>query len=370
MKIQLKPVAQQVIVITGATSGIGRATALAAAQQGAHIVVASRDSDALDALVDELNAQGAQALAVPTDVGDMVDHQNLMDAALARFGHVDTWVNNAGVSVFGRLEDVPIDDQRQLFETNFWGVVYGSLVAARHLKKSGGALINLGSELSDVAVPLQGAYSASKHAVKGYTDALRMELLQENAPVSVTLIKPASINTAFVDNAPNYMAYRAQLPAPLYDPSVVAKAILFAAANPRRDIYVGSASKVTSSLAHRAPALLDKIMASVMYRQQRTDVPNGEPGGALHKSRHKPMLSASTDRTVRQHSAYTTLTTSGQKPALAGGALAAVLLVAGTLLWKRSGANRPGMYLMHAISPGGEHHRRGEAVVGLKGVFR
>src|SRR5213076_34618 len=110
-----------------------------------------------------------------------------------RFGGFDTWVNNAGVSVYGRIEQVPIEDLRKIFETNFWGVVYGSRIAMEQMKNTGGggALINIGSTLSDRAIPLQGMYSASKHAVKGFTDALRIELESESAPVSVTLIKPA-----------------------------------------------------------------------------------------------------------------------------------------------------------------------------------
>ena len=346
MKYQLKPVSTQTIVITGATSGIGRATALAAARQGAKIVIAARDADALDALATELNGLGGEALAVPTDVGDMIDHENLLTAALERFGTIDTWVNNAGVSIFGKLEDVSIEDQRQLFETNFWGVVYGSLVAVRHLKVHCGALINLGSEVSDMAIPLQGAYSASKHAVKGYTDALRLELMEEKAPVSVTLIKPASINTSFVDNAKNYMDRAPQLPSPLYEPEIVADAILFAAAHARRDIYVGSASKIASSAAHRAPNLMDKILAGAMFKQQRTEVPSEGQGGALYESRRAPQVRKVTDRAVRKSSTYTTLTTTGQKKALTGGAIATALLLIGTAAWhsKRQGQHRGDMY--------------------------
>src|SRR5207237_3691332 len=139
---------------------------------------------------------------------------------------------NAGVSVYGKLMDVPLADLRQLFETNFWGVVYGSRVACEYLRMRGGALINIGSTLSDRAIALQGIYSASKHAVKGFTDALRMELEEQGAPVSVTLIQPTSINTPFPRHAKNYMEAEATLPPPVYAPDVVADAILHCAENP------------------------------------------------------------------------------------------------------------------------------------------
>ena len=129
----------------------------------------------------------------------------LGEAALLEFGTVDTWVNNAGLSIYGKLTDVPLADKRKLFDINFWGVVHGCRTAIRLMKHRGGVLINIGSEVSDVAIPLQGIYSASKHAVKGYTDALRMELEHDRIPIAVTLVKPSAINTP-------YPGARAQLP--------------------------------------------------------------------------------------------------------------------------------------------------------------
>ncbi len=131
-------------------------------------------------------------------VGDVADRDamvSLAETAVRELGGFDTWINNAGVSIYGRIEDVPVDDARRLFETNYWGVVHGSLAALPHLRRSGGALINLGSILSDTGYPLQGHYTASKHAVKGFTDSLRLELEHDEAPVSVTLIQPAVIDT-------------------------------------------------------------------------------------------------------------------------------------------------------------------------------
>jgi short-subunit dehydrogenase len=190
-RIKLKPLNEQVIVITGATSGIGLATARAAAKAGARVMLAGRDEAALKTITVDLNATGAQVDYVIADMRDTAQVQAAADRAIQRYGGFDTWVNNAGGSIYGRFDEVPMEEQQDLFDTNYWGIVRGSTVAVAYLRQHGGALINLGSEVSDIAIPLQSAYVASKHAVKGFTDALRLELIDERAPVSVTLIKPS-----------------------------------------------------------------------------------------------------------------------------------------------------------------------------------
>jgi short-subunit dehydrogenase len=197
---------------------------------------------------------------------------------MERFGRIDTWVNNAGVSIFGRLEDIAPEDHERLFQTNFWGVVHGSLEAVKRMKtRGGGALINLGSEVSDRAVPLQAMYSASKHAIKAFTDALRMELEAEQAPISVTLIKPAAVDTMFTVHARNYMDKEPALPPPVYAPELVAEAILHAAQHPKRDVFVGGAAKMISLGAWTMPRMLDRYMRRTMFRQQRSEV-DSTPG--------------------------------------------------------------------------------------------
>jgi short-subunit dehydrogenase len=296
MQIALKKLSEQVMVITGATSGVGLVTARRAAQRGARLVLLARNEDALKQLVFELGRKGCEAIHVVGDVGVEEDVRRAAQAAIERFGGFDTWVNNAGISIFGRNEDVSLQDQRRLFQTNFWGVVHGSLVALEHLKTRGGAIINLGSEVSDRAVPLQGIYSASKHAVKGFTDSLRVELEAEGAPVTVTLIKPAALDTMFVEHAKNYMEVEPKLPPPVYAPELAADAILHAAEHPTRDIFVGGAAKLLSSAAHYAPRLLDGMMRRIALRQQRTDAPARdrsrnslyEPGGDLQERQGHP----------------------------------------------------------------------------------
>ena len=224
MSVSLKPLDQQTLVVTGASSGIGPTTARKAAERGARVVLAARSGDDLRQLAGEIGTD--QAVAVEADVTNRDDVRRIAQAAQDTFGGFDTWVNDAGAFVYGRLEEVPIEDMRQLFEVNLWGLVYGSLEAVAHLKGRGGALTNVGSVLSDRAIVLQGIYSASKHAVKGFTDALRMELEDEGAPVSVTLVKPSAIDTSYPTHAKNYMDERASIPPPVYAPDVVARAIL------------------------------------------------------------------------------------------------------------------------------------------------
>jgi NADP-dependent 3-hydroxy acid dehydrogenase YdfG len=188
MNRKQKRLAEQVIVITGASSGIGLATARMAAKKGARLVVAARNENALRQLTQEIRDAGSEGACVVADVGDEAQVREIARVAQERFGGFDTWVNNAGIGIYGPLQEGTIEDYRRLFDTNFWGVVYGSLEAVRHLSERGGSLINVGSTVSDRALFLQGMYSASKHAVKGFTDALRMEVEQAGKPVSVTLI--------------------------------------------------------------------------------------------------------------------------------------------------------------------------------------
>lgn len=281
MAARFKPLDQQVMVITGASSGIGLCTALLAAEKGAGVVLAARSGDTLEAVVKQLTEAGHEAIAVPTDVGDREQLQNLAAAAIQRFGRIDTWVNDAGVAIYGKLDQVSESDSRRLFDTNFWGVVNGSLVALPYLRESGGALINIGSEVSDAVVPFQGMYSASKHAVKGFTDALRVEVEQlDEAPVSITLIQPTAVNTPYPQHARNYMAQEPKLPSPMIDPHRVAEAILEAAAEGGRDVTVGAMAKLDTTVSKLLPSLGDKMSAMQANRQQR-DMPPRAPEGTL-----------------------------------------------------------------------------------------
>lgn len=283
MTPKLKSIDQQVVVITGASSGIGLATAQMAAALGAKLVLSARNEDALAEITDAINAADGKATHVVADVGDRSQVQRIANAAIARFGRIDTWVNDAGLSIYGRLHEVSEEDNRRLFDTNFWGVVNGSLVALPHLLRNGGALINIGSEVSDAVVPLQGMYSASKHAVKGFTDALRVEIEEvDKAPVSITLIQPSAVNTPFPQHARNYMDREPKLPTPQIDPYQVANAIIDAATKPTRDIKVGMMAKLNTAMHKLIPALAEKLEAKQANRQHY-DEPPRDPQGALYR---------------------------------------------------------------------------------------
>lgn len=278
MAINLKPLTEQAIVVTGATSGNGLAVVEHAVRRGAAVVAAARNAAALDALRWRLSADGARIVTCVADVSDPAAVEHIAEAALAAFGGFDSWVNNAGTGTYGTLEQVPLVDHRRVFDVNYFGVLYGSLVAARYLReRGGGAIINVGSILGDRAILQQGPYCATKHAVQALTDTLRMELEREGAGISVTLIKPGAIDTPFPEHARNFMDQPPRLPPPLYTPEVVADAILFACANPRRTLYAGGGGLLSSLLSQAAPRLADIIMEAAGTRvQQKSDDP-GDP---------------------------------------------------------------------------------------------
>jgi len=272
--MNLKKISEQTIVITGATSGIGLTTARMAAQQGARLLLIARNYDALNELTNEINSGGGRAISYAADVADENALRSAANKAITEFGGFDTWVNNAGGAIYGKIADVSNEDSRRLFETNFWGVVYGSRIAVEHLRTRGGALINVGSEVSDIVVPLIGMYAASKHAVKGFTDAFRMEIEADALPVSVTLIKPTAIHTPFPEHAKNYMPFEPTLPPPVYAPELVAEAILHCAQNQVRDFFVGETAAAHSAMATYAPRLTDKFMELTGESQQNSGKPS------------------------------------------------------------------------------------------------
>jgi short-subunit dehydrogenase len=282
MAIDLRPVSEQVIVITGASSGIGLATARRAVAAGAKVVLVARSEQRLDREVEEMRRGGGDAIRIVADVASRAEMERVAAETVETYGRIDTWINDAGVSIYGRLEDVSEEDSRRLFDVNFWGVVNGSLAALPHLRRNGGALVNVGSEVSDAVIGLQGMYSASKHAVKGFTDALRIEVEElGEAPVSITLVQPTATDTPFPQHARNYMPNEPALPTPLDDPEDVAEAILEAAAKPRRNVVVGLA-KLNVATAKLAPRLGDKMSAKQSLRQQYEEPPR-DPEGSLFR---------------------------------------------------------------------------------------
>lgn len=335
MTPRLKPLKDQVIVITGASSGIGLVTARMAAKRGARLVLTARNHEALQQAAERITSDesnGGMATYVAADVSDEAAVRRVAEEAIARFGRIDTWVNGAGVSIYGRLMDVSLEDQRRLFDTNFWGVVIGSRIAVPHLRK-GGALINIGSILSDRAVPLQGMYCASKHAVKAFTDSLRMELEHDRLPIAVTLIKPYSIDTPYAEHAKNYLATEPSFPLPVYAPEVVAEAILHCAEHPTRDVYAGGSAKVMATVGNLAPRLTDKMMET-FFDMQLSDRPDQD---RTNNSLYAPTSGLKERGGRAAYVAETSLYTQASlHPLLTGAALAATGLTLASWLRRRA----------------------------------
>ena len=334
MNADLKPVEEQTIVITGASSGIGLTTARMAADRGAKVVLAARSEDALRELAEEIRGNGGEAEYVVADVSDRDDVREIARTAEEAFGGFDTWANVAGAFLYGRLQDVPVEDMRKLFDTNVWGLLYGSLEATEHLKgRDGGAIINIGSVVSDRSLLLQGSYSASKHAVKGFTDALRMELEDESAPVSVTLVKPSAIDTPYPEHAKNYMDEEAELPPPLYAPDTVARTILYCAENPTRDVFVGSGGKSMSMLGYYASGLMDTIMEKFFAPMERGDErPRPRERNVIDEPVGELEERGDYEGHVSESSLYTK---ASLRPRLTGAALAGIGLVGAALYARR-----------------------------------
>jgi short-subunit dehydrogenase len=333
-----KRLRDQVVVITGASSGIGLATARLAAARGARVVLTSRNERDLRMATEDINIRGGRATHVVVDVAVPTDVDRIADVAIREFGGFDTWVNNAGVSIYGKLIDVPMEDKKRLFDTNFWGVVNGCRTAVRHFARRGGTIINIGSIVSDRAIPLQGMYSASKHAVLGYTDALRMELEHDKLPVTVTLVKPASVNTPFVDHARNYMAEAPTLPPPVYAPDVVAEAILRCAERRIREITVGGGGRLITAIGRLAPRTTDVYMERALFDQQKDQSRSVSPQDSLYSPARDGDTTGPYAGHVMKSSIYTKAVMSDVTralPYLAAGAL----LAAGVKRWRTSEIN-------------------------------
>jgi len=272
-----QPVAEQVVVITGASSGIGRATALAFAAAGARVVCAARSAEALGTLVEQIRAGGGLAVAAPTDVADPVQVRALADLAERTYGRIDTWVSNAAVGVWGRVEDITDEEFDRVMRVNFLGQVHGVHAALPALRRAGGGtIIGVVSVEGARAVPLQGPYTASKFALRAFYDTLRTELAQEGAPIGVTAILPASIATPFFEHARSKLGVMAKPPPPVYAPEVVARSIVYAAGHPRREILVGGAAAAFALAQRLSPALTDAVLSirRLGAGSQRTDRPD------------------------------------------------------------------------------------------------
>ncbi len=269
-----------VVVITGASSGIGRATALDLAQKGVHVVAAARREEALNSLVRECESLGTPALAVPTDVTDEDAVQRLAARATEQFGGIDTWINNAGVNLFARFEEAPSDAFRKVIETNLFGYIHGARAAIQRFRKQGhGTLINISSMLARGGSPYISAYVTSKYGINGLTKSLRQELRDTN--IDVCLVMPASVDTPMYQQAANYTGRAVKPMEPIYDPSKVSKAIIKMIKKPTDEVYVGNVGRMMGTLNKVSHRSYEKAMARQVERDHFRELPSPERDGNL-----------------------------------------------------------------------------------------
>lgn len=270
--MKLKPIEQQVVAVVGASSGIGRETALQFAKRNAKVVVSARTESGLASLVDEITALGGDAIAIPADVAEFDQVKSIVDKTIDRYGRLDTWVHAAGTGIIAPFEQVTPEEFKRVIDVNLMGSVYGAMVAMPHLRETGrGAFIAVSSVEARRSMPLQSAYSASKHGMEGFLDSLRSELKQEGFPISITNILPSVINTPFYNKARTKLGVMPTGIPPYYQPSLVAEAILHAAENPTRDMIVGDVGRVIDLLQKLVPDLTDTLVGAIAVPGQRTE---------------------------------------------------------------------------------------------------
>lgn len=275
--MQLKPINQQVVSVVGASSGIGRETALQFARRGAKVVVSSRSEPKLNSLVDEIRASGGEATAIVADVEVFDQVKAIADRTVEVYGRLDTWVHCPAIAVFATFDNTTPEEFQRVVNINLMGQVYGAMAALPYLKREGrGALIHLSSIEGRRSLPYQSAYSAAKHGIEGFVEALRVELQHENIPISVTSVKPAVINTPFWNNARTKLGVKPAGIPPYYDPKLVADAIIYVAEHPTRDFLVGDTAKVLDALQRLSPELVDSLLLLIGFRLQRSSEPKSE----------------------------------------------------------------------------------------------
>jgi NAD(P)-dependent dehydrogenase (short-subunit alcohol dehydrogenase family) len=270
--------AQQVVMITGASAGVGRASARAFAARGASIGLLARGRAGLDAARQDVESLGSRAMVFTADVADAAAVQRAADALAATFGPIDVWVNNAMASVFSPVIEMTPEEYRRVSDVTYLGVVHGTIAALRHMRpRNRGTIVQVGSALAYRGIPLQSAYCAAKHAVEGFCDTLRTELLHEGSAVHVTMVQLPAINTPQFGWVKSRLPRRAQPVPPIYQPEVIAEAIVWAAGQRRREVFVGYPTVVTILGNRLAPWVGDWYLAKTGYQSQQTDEPEN-PG--------------------------------------------------------------------------------------------
>lgn len=271
----------RVVVVTGASAGIGRATARAFGRAGARVALLARGRDGLEAARREIEAEGGRALVVTADVADFGQVEAAAETIERELGPIEVWVNNAMATIFSPFLEIPPDEYKRATEVTYLGTVHGTLAALKRMRaRNRGTIVQVGSALAYRAIPLQSAYCGAKFAVRGFTDSLRSELLHDRSRVRLTMVQLSAFNTPQFDWSRSHIPKRAQPVPPIFQPEVAADAIVSAARHPRREVWVGFPAVKTILAQKIAPRLLDRLLARMGYDGQITDEP--ERAGRPH----------------------------------------------------------------------------------------
>lgn len=285
MQINLKPIGVQVVVIFGASSGIGRLAALDFAKRGAKVCVSARSEDGLKSLVAEIESDGGDAFYVVADAADFEQVEAVAEKTVERYGRIDTWIHSAATFIFATVEKTEPEEYKRLLEVNLLGQIFGAKAALPHLKEKGGALIHLSSVEAFRTAPFQSAYGASKHGIHGFLQVLRVELAHDLIPVSVTEVLPAAINTPIYDKGRNKMPFKPRPVPPIYHPQIVVDAIAFAAENPIAEIIAGGAGVGVELAEKFSPRLADFFSGTIGYAgQTSSEESDGNFAGSLFET--------------------------------------------------------------------------------------
>jgi NAD(P)-dependent dehydrogenase (short-subunit alcohol dehydrogenase family) len=264
----------QVVVITGGSAGVGRACATEFARRGAAVALLARGEERLEAACADVEMAGGRALAIPTDVSDPQQIEQAAEQVETELGPIDVWVNNAMTTVFAPLKQISPEEFRRATEVTYLGVVYGTMAAVnRMLPRNQGSIVQVGSALAYRAIPLQSPYCGAKHAIRGFTDSLRSELLHDGSRVHVTMVQLPALNTPQFSWCKTRLPRHPQPVPPIFQPEVAARGIVWAASHRRRELFVGRSAVWTIWLNKLLPGLGDRYLAKTAYEGQQTDEP-------------------------------------------------------------------------------------------------